>query len=143
MDRGNVSPPAGGIRPGRPPERATTETGAESPAYGPLALCLSGGSLPDKGAEDGAAGAAGRSANRRTSVWPAAAADRSPGLGGAFIVAEGRDGIRAAHADNQLSAQITDRPEEIATLMRRWDRIMGVALPVGQSLNLIKEAAES
>lgn len=65
-----------------------------------------------------------------------------PGLQGAFIIADLPDGGRVAHADNQLAAQIVDRPGDLARLQRTWERIRGEALPRRQSLDLIKEAAK-
>ncbi|MEO3780148.1 helix-turn-helix transcriptional regulator [Micromonospora sp. B11E3] len=63
------------------------------------------------------------------------------GLGGPFVIAGLPDGGRVACADGQLEPQITDRPEDIATLEHRWERIRGDALPRQESLNRIKEAA--
>ncbi|MEV0330092.1 helix-turn-helix transcriptional regulator [Micromonospora echinospora] len=65
----------------------------------------------------------------------------NPGLGGQFIIAELRDGSRVAHADNQLSVQITNEAEHIATLDARWERIRGDALTRQHSLELIRKAA--
>lgn len=66
-----------------------------------------------------------------------------PGLAGAFILADGSDGSAAAHADSQLAARIVGSPVEVATLAGRWERLRGIALPVDQSLELIKKAAAS
>jgi hypothetical protein len=66
-----------------------------------------------------------------------------PGLGGQFILAEMSDGARAAYADSQLAAHIVDRPEDVATLAGRWERIRSLALPGPASLALIKEVATS
>ncbi|TDC81837.1 XRE family transcriptional regulator [Micromonospora sp. KC606] len=66
-----------------------------------------------------------------------------PGLGGPFIIAEMEDGTRYAHVDGQVKAQIIDQRSEIATLERRWARIVGEALPRAQSLDLIRKAATS
>ncbi|KAB1942575.1 XRE family transcriptional regulator [Micromonospora sp. ALFpr18c] len=65
------------------------------------------------------------------------------GMGGPFILAEGPDGTRVGHQDGQVKAHITDDAAEIATLERRWARIVGDALPRTQSLDLIREAASS
>ncbi|WP_041799099.1 helix-turn-helix domain-containing protein [Micromonospora aurantiaca (nom. illeg.)] len=65
------------------------------------------------------------------------------GLTGPFVLASQPGGGWVACADGQLTAQITDRPEDIATLERRWDRICGVALPRRDSLELIRKAAGS
>ncbi|TDC28864.1 DUF5753 domain-containing protein [Micromonospora sp. KC213] len=65
------------------------------------------------------------------------------GLGGPFILAEMSDGTHVAHVDGQVRAQIIDDTAEIATLGRRWTRIVGEALSRAQSLDLIRKAAAS
>ncbi|WP_323374053.1 helix-turn-helix domain-containing protein [Plantactinospora alkalitolerans] len=66
-----------------------------------------------------------------------------PGYGGPFTLAELPDNRRVGHADNQLAARIVDGPDDVATLVGRWERIRGYALPVDQSLELIKKVATS
>jgi hypothetical protein len=66
-----------------------------------------------------------------------------PGYGGPFILADLPDNRRVGHADNQLAARIVDGPDDVATLVGRWERIRGYALPVDQSLELIKKVATS
>ncbi|MFI6761945.1 DUF5753 domain-containing protein [Micromonospora sp. NPDC050417] len=67
-----------------------------------------------------------------------------PGLGGPFAIADLADGgKRIVHVDSQAPAQFLERPEDVATLDRRWERIRGEALPRAQSLDLIREAATS
>ncbi|MFG1917474.1 Scr1 family TA system antitoxin-like transcriptional regulator [Micromonospora sp. NPDC048898] len=63
------------------------------------------------------------------------------GLGGPFTMAEMSDGAQLAHVDGQVRAQIIDDAAEIATLGRRWTRIVGEALPRALSLDLIRKAA--
>jgi len=63
------------------------------------------------------------------------------GLGGPFTMAEMPDGSQVAHVDGQVRAQIIDDTAEIATLGRRWARIVGEALPRAQSLDLVRKAA--
>ncbi|MEU7753090.1 DUF5753 domain-containing protein [Micromonospora sp. NPDC049171] len=65
------------------------------------------------------------------------------GLGGPFTMAEMPDGGQLAHVDGQVRAQIIDDAAEIATLGRRWARIVGEALPRALSLDLIRKAAAS
>jgi uncharacterized protein DUF5753 len=65
------------------------------------------------------------------------------GLGGPFILAELNDGVRLAHVDGQVRAEIIDQATDLATLDRRWARITGDALPRSQSLELIRKAAAS
>lgn len=63
------------------------------------------------------------------------------GLMGPFVLAGLPDGSRVGCADGQLSSQITDRPDDIATLEHRWERIRGEALPRQESLNRLRKAA--
>jgi transcriptional regulator with XRE-family HTH domain len=64
------------------------------------------------------------------------------GLAGAFIIAELPDGSRFGHVDNQLVAQIVERPDIVASLGVTWDAIRSEALPCRSSLDLLKEAAK-
>ncbi|MFC8849171.1 MULTISPECIES: DUF5753 domain-containing protein [unclassified Micromonospora] len=64
-----------------------------------------------------------------------------PGMGGPFVLAEMPDGTRVSHVDGQVSAQIIAEQAGIATLERRWARIVGEALPRAASLDLIRRAA--
>ncbi|MFC4016524.1 Scr1 family TA system antitoxin-like transcriptional regulator [Micromonospora sp. GCM10011542] len=66
-----------------------------------------------------------------------------PGFGGPFVIAESPDGTRVAHVDGQVRAQIIDDHADVATLERRWARIVGEALPRARSLDLIRKAAAS
>ncbi len=66
-----------------------------------------------------------------------------PGLGGPIILAELPDGGHVAHVDSQARAQIINQASDVATLVRRWERIRGEALSRAQSLDLIREAAAS
>ncbi|MCX4473662.1 DUF5753 domain-containing protein [Micromonospora sp. NBC_01655] len=66
-----------------------------------------------------------------------------PGMGGPFILAEMPDGARVSHVDGQVQAQIIAEQADIATLERRWARIVGEALPRAASLDLIREVAAS
>ncbi|WP_326562752.1 helix-turn-helix domain-containing protein [Micromonospora sp. NBC_01796] len=65
------------------------------------------------------------------------------GLAGAFILADLPDAHRAGYVDNQLTAQIVERPDDIATLTLSWDAVRDEALPRSQTLDLLKEAAQS
>ncbi|MEU6021418.1 helix-turn-helix transcriptional regulator [Micromonospora sp. NPDC047134] len=64
------------------------------------------------------------------------------GLAGAFILADLPDGSRAGCTDHQLESQTTGQPDSIARLALVWDAVQGEALPVGQSLDMLKEAAK-
>ncbi|GAB3935383.1 helix-turn-helix transcriptional regulator [Micromonospora vulcania] len=65
------------------------------------------------------------------------------GLAGQFIIASMTDGTRSAYADNQLSAQIVANPADVARLAKTWEHVRSHALPMVQSLDLIKEAAKT
>ncbi|MER7459739.1 helix-turn-helix transcriptional regulator [Micromonospora sp. NPDC126480] len=65
------------------------------------------------------------------------------GLAGAFILADLPDGSRAGYVDNQLAAQITGQPDPVASLGLSWDSVRGEALPLGQTLDVLKEAAKT
>ncbi|TDB76856.1 helix-turn-helix transcriptional regulator [Micromonospora sp. KC723] len=66
-----------------------------------------------------------------------------PGLQGGFILATLGDGSVAAHLDHQVRAQVVNGADDLATLQRTWESIRGEALPRRQSLDLIKEAAQT
>ncbi|SFB88144.1 helix-turn-helix domain-containing protein [Micromonospora sediminimaris] len=66
-----------------------------------------------------------------------------PGLAGAFILADLPDGSRAACVDHQLESQTTGQPDPIARLALAWDVVRGEALPLGQTLDVLKEAAKT
>ncbi|BCL14275.1 Scr1 family TA system antitoxin-like transcriptional regulator [Micromonospora sagamiensis] len=68
---------------------------------------------------------------------------RQVDAGPAFITADLAEGSRVAYLDNQLSGQIVDQPEEVARLGVAWDALRGEALPGRQSLNLLKEVAQT
>ncbi|MFK3979762.1 helix-turn-helix transcriptional regulator [Micromonospora sp. NPDC050397] len=66
-----------------------------------------------------------------------------PGLAGAFILAELPDNFRVGHVDTQLKAQIVLRADDVANLSMTWESVRGIALPRGQSLDLLKEVAKT
>lgn len=66
-----------------------------------------------------------------------------PGLAGGFILAKTVEGGEIAHLDNQLRAQVTDRPEDVDTLQRAWENVRGEALPRRASRDLIREVTKS
>ncbi|MEQ4300956.1 helix-turn-helix transcriptional regulator [Plantactinospora sp. B6F1] len=65
------------------------------------------------------------------------------GMAGQFILADLPDNRRFGHADNQLKAQLVDRPDDIANLSRMWEVVRNHALPLRPSLELIREVAKS
>lgn len=66
-----------------------------------------------------------------------------PGLQGGFILATLGDGSVVAHLDHQVRAQVVSQPDDLATLQRTWEAVRGEALPRRQSLELIKEVAQT
>ncbi|WP_165521811.1 helix-turn-helix domain-containing protein [Micromonospora zingiberis] len=85
--------------------------------------------------------AAAEQPNIRLRVVPLSAGIYS-GLAGAFILADLPDGSRAGCTDHQLESQSTGQPDAIARLALVWDAVQGEALTVGQSLDVLKEAAK-
>jgi transcriptional regulator with XRE-family HTH domain len=65
------------------------------------------------------------------------------GLAGAFILADLPDGSRAGCVDHQLESQTTGQPDAIARVGLAWDAVRGEALPLRQSLDVLKEAAKT
>ncbi len=65
------------------------------------------------------------------------------GLQGGFILATLSDGSVVAHLDHQVRAQIVNHTDDLTTLQRTWEAVRGEALPRRQSLELIKEAAQT
>ncbi|WP_165945614.1 helix-turn-helix transcriptional regulator [Micromonospora sp. KC606] len=65
------------------------------------------------------------------------------GLAGAFILADMPDGSRAGCADHQLKSQTVGQPDSIAHLGLSWDAVRGEALPLGQTLDVLKEVAKT
>ncbi|MFE0590287.1 Scr1 family TA system antitoxin-like transcriptional regulator [Micromonospora echinospora] len=65
------------------------------------------------------------------------------GLAGPFILAKTRDGAEVAHLDNPLWAHVTDRPEDVDSLQRRWECLRGDALPRRATRDLIQELTKS
>ena len=53
------------------------------------------------------------------------------------------EGGEVAHLDSALRAHITDRPDDVDSLQRRWESLRGEALPRRASRELIRELAKS
>ncbi|MFC8848807.1 MULTISPECIES: helix-turn-helix transcriptional regulator [unclassified Micromonospora] len=66
-----------------------------------------------------------------------------PGLNGAFILADLPDGSRAGCVDHQLKSQTTGQPDPVVSLGVRWEAVRGEALPLGQTIDVLKEAAKT
>nr|MDT0659910.1 helix-turn-helix transcriptional regulator [Micromonospora sp. DSM 115978] len=65
------------------------------------------------------------------------------GLQGGFILASLPYGAVTAYLDQQVSAQVVNDVANLATLQATWDRIATEALSRRQSLELLREAAET
>ncbi|WP_431921195.1 helix-turn-helix domain-containing protein [Micromonospora wenchangensis] len=65
------------------------------------------------------------------------------GLAGPFILVRVPDGGEVVHLDSALRAHITDRPDDVDSLQRRWESLRGEALPRRASRDLIRELAKS
>ncbi|MEV0806940.1 helix-turn-helix transcriptional regulator [Micromonospora sp. NPDC050200] len=78
----------------------------------------------------------------RLLVVPCSAGEH-PGLGGPFILATLVDDSELAYLDSQIRGQELDRPEDLHRLQRVWETILGEALPPQESIELMREVAES
>jgi transcriptional regulator with XRE-family HTH domain len=65
------------------------------------------------------------------------------GLAGSFVLASFEGGASVAYLDNQLRGQIITDTDDVDTLQEAWERIRSEALPRRQSINLIKEVAQT
>ena len=65
------------------------------------------------------------------------------GMAGGFTIADLPDATRVGYVDNQLSAQVVTRGEDVASLGLSWDAVHGEALPRAQTLDLLKEVTKS
>jgi transcriptional regulator with XRE-family HTH domain len=65
------------------------------------------------------------------------------GLSGAFVIATPPEGDDVAYLDNQLKGTIVERAADILLLRRAWESVRAEALPHGQTLKSISEAAET
>ncbi|WBB80211.1 helix-turn-helix transcriptional regulator [Micromonospora sp. WMMD882] len=65
-----------------------------------------------------------------------------PGMNGAFVIATPAQGDDIAYLDNQLQGVIIERTSDVHSLRRTWESVRAEALPHGQTLKLISEAAE-
>lgn len=66
-----------------------------------------------------------------------------PGLAGPFILATLPSGQGLGYLDNHLEGQVAEKIDDLATLQRVWESIRSEALPHQQSVELIREVAET
>lgn len=65
-----------------------------------------------------------------------------PGLAGAFTMYRAA-GRRAVFVETLTSSEITTRPEDVAAYASAWDRLLGLALPPRESMQLIDGVRET
>lgn len=70
-------------------------------------------------------------------------ADEYPGLNGPFILATLADNVELAFLGGQIGGQELDRPADLLRLQRTWEATLGAALPPQQSIERLREVAES
>ncbi|MCZ7435027.1 helix-turn-helix transcriptional regulator [Micromonospora sp. WMMC241] len=66
-----------------------------------------------------------------------------PGLGGPFILATLRDGADLAFMATLAGGQEVDQPADLGLVQRVWEAILGEALPPQESIEFVREVAES
>ncbi|MEU0551018.1 helix-turn-helix transcriptional regulator [Micromonospora sp. NPDC005979] len=66
-----------------------------------------------------------------------------PGLDGAFVIATPADGDDVAYLDNPLKGTVIERPTDVLSLRQSWESVRAEAMPHGQTLSVISEAAEA
>ncbi|PWU57757.1 transcriptional regulator [Micromonospora sp. S4605] len=65
------------------------------------------------------------------------------GLNGPFVIATSADHRVAGYLDNQLQGQVVSDPDDLAAMMAAWENVRGEALTHWQSVDLIREVAET
>ncbi|MFJ6196717.1 Scr1 family TA system antitoxin-like transcriptional regulator [Micromonospora sp. NPDC092111] len=65
------------------------------------------------------------------------------GLNGPFVVATCPDHRLAGYLDNQLQGQVVSDVDDLAAIMAAWENVRGEALSHWQSVDLIREVAET
>ncbi|MFE9916145.1 Scr1 family TA system antitoxin-like transcriptional regulator [Micromonospora sp. NPDC005553] len=70
-------------------------------------------------------------------------AEEYPGLNGPFILATVDDHSDLAYLGGQIGGQELDLPADLLRLQRTWEATLGQALPPQESIELLREVAES
>ncbi|MGN9801891.1 helix-turn-helix domain-containing protein [Micromonospora sp. L32] len=78
----------------------------------------------------------------RLHVVPSSA-EEYPGLNGPFILASLADDVELAFLGGQIGGQELDRPTDLMRLQRTWEVTLGAALPPQESIERLRELAES
>ncbi|GAA2788497.1 Scr1 family TA system antitoxin-like transcriptional regulator [Nonomuraea dietziae] len=66
-----------------------------------------------------------------------------PGLTGAFVIAKVQGEPDLVYLESAGAGYVTDRPSDVESIVRRYDVIRSLALPVHSSLNLLSKVEES
>lgn len=69
--------------------------------------------------------------------------EEHPALNGPFILATLQDGAELAFLGGQIGGQELDRREDLSRLQQVWEVTLGAALPPEESIELLREVAES
>jgi transcriptional regulator with XRE-family HTH domain len=70
-------------------------------------------------------------------------AQEYPGLNGPFILATLADDLELAFLGGQIGGQELDLPADLRRLQRTWEATLGAALPAEESIERLREVAES
>ncbi|TDC72230.1 XRE family transcriptional regulator [Micromonospora sp. KC606] len=65
------------------------------------------------------------------------------GLDGPFVIASSRDHRTAAYLDTQLQGQVVSDPDDVTAILAAWESVRGEALSHRQSVDLMREVAET
>ncbi|MGI5153196.1 helix-turn-helix domain-containing protein [Plantactinospora sp. CA-294935] len=65
------------------------------------------------------------------------------GLAGPFTIATLTDSRELTYLDNQLQGVVAERPGDILIIRDAWENVRGVALPLQQSIEMIRKVAET
>ncbi|MCW3839462.1 helix-turn-helix transcriptional regulator [Micromonospora yasonensis] len=65
------------------------------------------------------------------------------GLNGPFVIAQCPDHRLAGYLDNQVQGQVVSDVDDLAAIMAAWENVRGEALSHWQSVDLIREVAET
>ncbi|RUL92314.1 MULTISPECIES: DUF5753 domain-containing protein [Micromonospora] len=65
------------------------------------------------------------------------------GLSGPFVIASSADNRTAGYLDTQLHGKVVSDPAELVALMAAWENVRGEALSHRQSIELLREVAET
>ncbi|MFC6018738.1 Scr1 family TA system antitoxin-like transcriptional regulator [Plantactinospora solaniradicis] len=64
-----------------------------------------------------------------------------PGIAGGFMLATLLDTDVVLYLENSMAGQLVDRPDVVDTMLRKWDTVLGLAMPEQISLAMIEKLA--